>query len=435
MKKRKMKDSGIKWIGDIPEHWEIKRIKDAFYRKKSKANQKNPVVLSLARNGVKIRDITNNQGQIAENYFEYNPVEIDDILLNPMDLISGDNCNISKVKGVISPAYVNLRYKEGIYPNFYNYYFKHQYWCKAFFAHGKGVSYENRWTLNNETLDRFPLIFLPLTEQQQIAEFLDKKCFEIDTLSSDIQTQIETLEEYKKLVITETVTKGLNPNVKMKDSGIEWIEKIPEEWRVSRLKYLFDIKKGLSITKENLIDNGLPVISYGQIHSKINTGIKVTNDLIKYVSYDYKIKSPQCEVFKNGFIFADTSEDYEGCGNCVYKRDDSVLFAGYHTIILNSKLDNDNTYLAYLFKTDIWRKQVREVAIGVKVYSITQKILLNSYVILPSLVEQQQIAEHLDKKCEEIDSIISTKKEQLEVLQEYKKSVIYEYVTGKKEVE
>ena len=435
MKKRKMKDSGIKWIGDIPEHWEIKRIKDAFYRKKSKANQKNPVVLSLARNGVKIRDITNNQGQIAENYFEYNPVEIDDILLNPMDLISGDNCNISKVKGVISPAYVNLRYKEGIYPNFYKYYFKHQYWCKAFFAHGKGVSYENRWTLNNETLDRFPLIFLPLTEQQQIAEFLDKKCFEIDTLSSDIQTQIETLEEYKKLVITETVTKGLNPNVKMKDSGIEWIEKIPEEWRVSRLKYLFDIKKGLSITKENLIDNGLPVISYGQIHSKINTGIKVTNDLIKYVSYDYKIKSPQCEVFKNGFIFADTSEDYEGCGNCVYKRDDSVLFAGYHTIILNSKLDNDNTYLAYLFKTDIWRKQVREVAIGVKVYSITQKILLNSYVILPSLVEQQQIAEHLDKKCEEIDSIISTKKEQLEVLQEYKKSVIYEYVTGKKEVE
>lgn len=435
MKKRKMKDSGIKWIGDIPEHWEIKRIKDAFYRKKSKANQKNPVVLSLARNGVKIRDITNNQGQIAENYFEYNPVEIDDILLNPMDLISGDNCNISKVKGVISPAYVNLRYKEGIYPNFYNYYFKHQYWCKAFFAHGKGVSYENRWTLNNETLDRFPLIFIPLTEQQQIAEFLDKKCFEIDTLSSDIQTQIETLEEYKKSVITETVTKGLNPNVKMKDSGIEWIEKIPEEWRVSRLKYLFDIKKGLSITKENLIDNGLPVISYGQIHSKINTGIKVTNDLIKYVSYDYKIKSPQCEVFKNGFIFADTSEDYEGCGNCVYKRDDSVLFAGYHTIILNSKLDNDNTYLAYLFKTDIWRKQVREVAIGVKVYSITQKILLNSYVILPSLVEQQQIAEHLDKKCEEIDSIISTKKEQLEVLQEYKKSVIYEYVTGKKEVE
>lgn len=135
----KMKDSGIRWIGEIPTNWNVIRVKDAFVRKKTKAKQKNPTILSLARSGIKIRDITNNEGQLAENYSDYNPVKIDDLVLNPMDLISGDNCNISKVEGVISPAYINLRYKEGINPEFYNFYFKYQYWCKAFFAHGKGV--------------------------------------------------------------------------------------------------------------------------------------------------------------------------------------------------------------------------------------------------------------------------------------------------------
>ena len=121
----------------------------------------------------------------------------------------------------------------------------------------------------------------------------------------------------------------------MNDSGIEWIDKIPIEWKTDKLKYMFSFGKGLSITKENLIDEGLPVISYGQIHAKNNSGVRVDSNLLRYVSYDYQYYYPACEVKQCDFIFADTSEDYDGCGNCVYKRDEGVLFFLYHVVIAN----------------------------------------------------------------------------------------------------
>lgn len=199
-------DSGIKWIGKIPLGWEKLKIKDGFIRKKAKALQEDPVVLSLARSGVKIRDISTNEGQLAASYYEYNPVSIDDMLLNPMDLQSGANCSISKVEGVISPAYINLRYKKGFNPRFYDYYFKIQYWSFAFFSYGKGVSFDNRWTLNEDTLMRLPLIVPPLEEQNAIADFLDKKCGEIDEIIADKKAQLENLSLYKKSLIYEYVT-------------------------------------------------------------------------------------------------------------------------------------------------------------------------------------------------------------------------------------
>lgn len=215
----------------------------------------------------------------------------------------------------------------------------------------------------------------------------------------------------------------------MKNSGLDCFPEIPVEWNKSKVKYLFSTDKGLAITKENLIDAGLPVISYGQIHSKINNGTEINPTLLRYVDFEYKLTDPQSQVFQSDFIFADTSEDYEGCGNCVYHRDNTLLFAGYHSIILHSKLKQDNRYLAYLFKTDAWRKQIRTIVSGVKVFSITQKILINCYVILPTSIEQKQIADFLDKKCSEIDALTADIQTQIDTLEQYKKSVITEAVT------
>ena len=201
-----LRDSGIEWIGLIPAHWQILKVKDGFFIKKSKALQEDPVVLSLARSGVKIRDISTNEGQLAASYYEYNPVAVDDLLINPMDLQSGANCSISKVEGVISPAYVNLRYKEGFNPQFFDYYFKLQYWSFAFFSYGKGVSFDNRWTLNTDTLMRYPIIVPPIEEQIAIAEYLTKKCAEIDDVIADKEEQLDVLESYKKSLIYEIVT-------------------------------------------------------------------------------------------------------------------------------------------------------------------------------------------------------------------------------------
>lgn len=214
----------------------------------------------------------------------------------------------------------------------------------------------------------------------------------------------------------------------MKDSGLKWIGQIPNGWEVNRIKYLFKTAKGLSVTKDNLIEDGLPVISYGQIHSKINTGVTVADELRRFVSYDYR-KYVSSKLEKFDFAFADTSEDYEGCGNCVYKRTDDELYGGYHVVILHSIKKEDNRYFAYLFQTDAWREQIRTKASGVKVFSVTQKIINEASVIIPPVEMQARISNFLDAKCTEIDSLTADIQKQIDTLEQYKRSIITEAVT------
>ena len=214
----------------------------------------------------------------------------------------------------------------------------------------------------------------------------------------------------------------------MKNSGTNWLDNIPADWQVIPLKILFSFGKGLNITKADLVEEGLPVISYGQIHSKKNTGTNISEELIRYVPQ--KLASPQSLVKQGNFIFADTSEDLDGCGNCVYMNLNSILFAGYHTIILRQReKSNDNRYLAYLFKTGCWRKQIRTVVNGVKLFTISQNILKRTSVIFPPLSEQKAIADFLDEKCAEIDGLLEDLDAEVKTLTEYKKSLIAETVT------
>lgn len=214
----------------------------------------------------------------------------------------------------------------------------------------------------------------------------------------------------------------------MKDSGLKWIGQIPNGWEVNRIKYLFKTAKGLSVTKDNLIEDGLPVISYGQIHSKINTGVTIADELRRFVSCDYR-KYVSSKLEKFDFAFADTSEDYEGCGNCVYKRTDDELYGGYHVVILHSIKKEDNRYFAYLFQTDAWREQIRTKASGVKVFSVTQKIINEASVIIPPVEMQARISNFLDAKCTEIDSLTADIQKQIDTLEQYKRSIITEAVT------
>lgn len=217
--------------------------------------------------------------------------------------------------------------------------------------------------------------------------------------------------------------------VKMKESGIGLLGLIPEDWKVTKLKYEFDFGKGLPITKDNLIGEGLPVISYGQIHSKLNNGTSINPSLLRFVKPYYKFTNPQSQVFKGDFIFADTSEDLEGCGNAVLKCDEDDLYAGYHSIIMHAKRSEYSKYLAYLFLTNEWRSQLRTRVSGVKVLSVTQTIFKFASIILPPLETQKRIVDFLDRKCSKIDSLRNDIQKQIEVLEQYKKSVITEAVT------
>ena len=218
---------------------------------------------------------------------------------------------------------------------------------------------------------------------------------------------------------------------KMKDSGVAWLEKVPDGWQVYPLKYGFDFSKGLNITKADLTEKGVPVISYGQIHSKRNTGTHLSDELLRYVPCEFVQSDPAAVLQKNDFVFADTSEDLEGLGNCVFIDREDTVMAGYHAIVLRPSIDAEHKYLAYLFKTDCWRRQIRELAYGIKVYSLSQKILRQCSILLPPLPEQRRIAAYLDDRCARIDSVIETTKKTIEDYKALKQSIIFETVTGK----
>lgn len=412
-----MKNSNVEWIGEIPSDWEVLRVKDGFTQKKAKAHQEDPVVLTLARSGVKIRDMSNAEGQFASSYYDYNPVIIDDMLINPMDLISGDNCSLSKVEGVISPAYVNLRYKEGFHPAYYQYYFKYQYWCMAFFAHGKGVSFENRWTLNNETLMKFPILVPPLEVQKSIANCLDKKCDEINGLMSDIQSQIDILEEYKKSVIAEAVTKGLNPDVEMKDSGIEWVQTMPSNWTEMPNKFI--MKKEKIICHKYSGEDILSLTMNGVIVRDLDAGGKMP------ASFDgYQMIRP------NNLLMC--LFDYDVTPRCIgLIKNHGLTSPAYSQFVM--KNGNSERYYYYYYLMIDNTKELLHLAKNLR-HSFTEEQLGMINTPVPPINEQIAISDYLDTKCAQIDAVIADKKAQLETLAEYKKSLIYEYVTGKKEV-
>lgn len=201
-----MKDSGVEWIGEVPKDWIIGKTKDRFSTSKVKSMEETPIILSLTKNGIKIRDISKNEGQVAQSYVGYSILKKGDLVLNPMDLVSNAFVSISTFEGVISPAYTILKEKMPVDKRFFCYYYKLQYWNKCFFAHGKGVSSENRWTLNNETLSRFPTVIPPINEQREIAEYIDIKTSKIDAIIKVIVKEIEKLKEYKQSLIFEVVT-------------------------------------------------------------------------------------------------------------------------------------------------------------------------------------------------------------------------------------
>lgn len=427
---REMKDSGIEWIGQIPHNWSVKRVKHAFNRKNEKAMQENPIILSLARSGVRERDVSTNEGQIAESYYNYNPVDIDDLLINPMDLYSGANCSISEVKGVISPAYINLRYKEDINPRFYDYYFKVQYWLMAFFSYGKGVSYENRWTLNAETLMNYPIIVPAYDEQCKLSSYLDDKCTTIDTIIEKQQKIIEKLKEYKLSMITEAVTKGLNPDVKMKDSGYEFIGTVPEHWNVCRLRNIGVPQNGIS-KGGDFFGHGYPFVSYGDVYRNFSLP-ETVNGLVETTEEERE----QYSVKEGDIFFTRTSETIKEVGfSCVCEKTiENATFAGFVIRVRPFVDDLVTGFAKYYFRSNHHRFYlVKEMNLVTRA-SLGQNLLKSMPVLLPPKKEQQEIANYLDKKCAAIDLAIEKKQAIIEKLTEYKKSLIYQVVTGKKEV-
>ena len=432
-----MKQSGIDWIGEIPDDWKTRQIRYLFSlrdeRNYKPLSEVNLISVYTDKGVLQHSDIEQTTGNKAQNADGYKHVYKNDLVVNIILCWMGA-LGISDFDGVTSPAYDVYAPKDlnTILPKYYHYLFRTPQFNGKCYTEGRGIM-QMRWRTYSSEFKSIKVPLPPKVTQQRIAEYLDSKCAQIDSIIEESKKSIEEYKAWKQSVIFEAVT-GKNLNCKKKDSGIEWIGEIPEGWEMKRLKNLFDFGKGLPITKENLKETGVSVISYGQIHSKQNSGTRIDDSLKRFVDESYLISNSNSLVHKSDFIFADTSEDLEGCGNCVYVDEEQTLFAGYHTIIFSSKIKQSNKYLAYLFKTDAWRNQIRSRCNGVKLFSITKRILSNVNVILPPIAEQESIAKMLDSKCAQIDSLIAEKESLIADLTEYKKSLIFEVVTGKRSV-
>lgn len=410
---REMKDSGVEWIGEIPKDWSMLRVKHAFIRKNEKAMQEEPVVLSLARSGIRVRDISTNEGQIAESYFNYNPVEEEDLLINPMDLYSGANCSVSHIKGVISPAYINLKHKDGINPIFYDYYFKVQYWLMAFFSYGKGVSFDNRWTLSVETLMNYPLVMLPFEEQCRRANYLEKECGKLDTIIAKQQKIIEKLKAYKLSSISEIVMDSTCPLISLG----RCIDKIEQGWSPN------PSEKNQEIDWSVL---SLAAVKDGKFNKSETKPFIGNRDRCEYL-----------KINKGDFLLTrSNTREYVGSVCIVDDVSENTIFSDLIYRISFNKHFLLPAYALYFFQSAYARQQIERDAHGSSstMVKITHKDIVNWKIPLLSIKSQRTISERLRS----IDSYIRNEIEKRSIVIDkfiaYKKSLIYEVVTGKKEV-
>lgn len=429
---RSMKDSGIEWIGDIPTHWNICRIGNIFSLRDERNYKKMDEVtlLSLyAGIGVFPRGEHEERGNKAVTVEGYKIVKKNDIVVNIILSWMGA-LGISDYNGVTSPAYdVYIPNIQKVIPRFFHYVFRTPQIANECYRYGKGIMLMRLRTYSSE-FKRIKVPFPNLLDQQKIADFLDEKCSEIDSLSADIQTQIDTLEEYKRAVINEAVTKGLNPSVEMKDSGIEWQKKIPNTWKLNKVKYISSSSfKGQGIKKDDVdIDGDFPCVRYGEIYSKYSNVIEncVSNILSK------NMKKNQPVIKTNDILFAGTGELIEEIGKNVLYSGENICAVGGDIIVY--RVRENPFFINYALNSIYCQNQKSCSKLKLKVVHISSFEIGNIKVFLPPLNEQQEIVNYLDRKCSEIEKTISEKQKQLETLEEYKKSLIYECVTGKKEI-
>lgn len=418
MSERKMKDSGIEWIGDIPEEWRILRNKYNFNVHKNIVGAKftQYQLLSLTKKGIKTIIDGEQKGKVPASLTTYQIVNKNDIVMCLFDLdCSAVFSGISKYDGIISPAYKCFECKNHLYPLYIDYYFMTVFVDRKYKRYAKNV----RYSLSEDEFLDLPIIIPPLPDQQRIADFLDEKCGEIDGLTADIEDQIKILEEYKKSVITEAVTKGLNPNIEMKDSGIEWIGDIPEHWMVDKIKYHL-------ARNEPKNPGGVQVLSVYREYGVIPKDSR--NDNHNVTSED----TTKYKYVKPGNLVINKMKAWQG--SLAVSEYEGIVSPAYFIYHFMDNMFNKK-YFHYLIRS-CYKDEFRRISGGIREgqWDLPADGFANELVLLPSIEEQNDIVFFIDHKCAEIDSIISSKKQQLETLAEYKKSLIYEYVTGKKEV-
>lgn len=427
------KDSGIAWIGNIPSEWNVDILSLHLYdhcNYNKELKEKN--LLSLSYGRIVRKDINTKEGLLPESFNRYNIIEKGDIVLRLTDLQNDKKSlrtGLCQERGIITSAYLTLR-NRGNDSSAFLHYLLHSYdLCKVFYGMGNGV----RQGMNYSDIRKLKMIIPPFPEQEAIASFLDRKCSEIDSLISLQEEMISELQAYKQSIITKAVTKGLDPNAPMKDSGVEWIGILPKKWSNAKLKNIIDyIESGVSVNAgiENVTSTDIGVLKTSSVSK--NTFIPTECKKV----FETELSRVSCPV-KGNTIIVSRMNTPELVGACGYVEKD------YNNIFLPDRLWQVHfqetvhvKYIYYCLVSKRVKSYFSSLSSGTSssMQNITQGQFQNTAITLPPLSEQQAIASYLDEKTSQIDSLIALKQEKITELKDYKKSIIYEYVTGKKKV-
>lgn len=427
---RKMKDSGIEWIGEIPEEWTIIKAKHLFRSHKDIVGNKEKEYerLSLTLQGVLKRSKDDANGLQSESLTTYQILNKGELVFKMIDLanISTSRVGYSPYTGIVSPVYIIFENKD--YSK-YGYYYFYNMWQRNIFNQlgNNGV----RSALNVNDMLQLPFPKITKEEATKIADFLNEKVLQIDSVINETKETIEDYKKYKQAIITEAVTKGLNPNVVMKESKNTYLGAIPIHWNEKKLRFLGTCQNGISKSSD-FFGSGYPFVSYGDVYRNYSLP-QTVNGLINSTDTDREIYS----VEYGDVFFTRTSETIEevGFSSTCLKTIENATFAGF---VIRFRPFNAKELIPefskYYFRSNIHRKFfVKEMNLVTRA-SLSQELLKKLPVLLPPKAEQKEIAAFLDKKCSEIDKLITKKESLIADLEAYKKSLIYEYVTGKKEV-
>ena len=418
---RQMKDSGIEWIGEIPEGWEVRKIKNIAFPK-SIQNHPQEEVLSLYRDfGVIIKSSRDdNFNRTSENTTNYKFVEVGDLVINKMKAWQG-SLAISWYQGIVSPAYYVFKLTSDIIEKkFLHYLLRSSTYLPEYRRISGGIR-PNQWDLDITEFKKIPVLIPPLPEQQRIADYLDAKCAHIDQCLELTRQSMEKLRAYKLSCITEAVTKGLDPDVPLKDSGVPWIGQIPAEWKISKLKTFAAMLTPMR-DKPEYLDGEIPWIRIedfsGKYIKESKEGLGVSKETIKKMNL---------KVYPVGTILCTSSCEL---GKCAITSVELVSNQRFIGIIPSKECHTDFLYYNLLVSAE----RLQFLSTGTIQANLSRISFEHLQLQFPPLPEQERIAAYLDKKCARIDALLEEKQALLDKLAEYKKSLIFECVTGKREV-
>ena len=424
---RVLVDSGIGYLGNIPSEWNIFRIKNAFKCKKNIVNDNwsNTQLLSLTTSGVKEKDIDNPNGKLPDSFNGYQYVEINNIIMCLFDLdCSAVFSGISKYKGMISPAYKVLECKEIMNPDYAGYYFNYISYDRKYMHYSKNI----RYTLNYDEFSSLPMLIPPLEEQKKISIYLDKQCAKIDEIINDNNREVELLQEYKSNFISKVIEKGMTGGVKKIDN--KYISSIPNNSSLVMLKQITNLITDGTHQTPTYISDGIPFLSIKDISSGI---IDLSN--CKYISNEeHMALSKHANIEKNDLLFCRIGT----LGKSIVVEEKFLpfdIFVSLGLIKIKKEIINPY-YLKYVMESNYYKEYIEVVKIdgGVSAAKFNLSSVKSSPIILPKLDEQNLIVKYLNKQCSKLDQVIKYRKQIIEKLEEYKKSLIYECVTGKREV-